>query len=108
MRATGGGGLARGSGHQPERIGLTREAYPAQTTLAAVERSMNPVYRRAPHNELSLEQMYYISDRKAWAKAAYARLTPGAQAPMRPAGSFGQDPTAEAGGVCGVISARLP
>jgi hypothetical protein len=51
---------------------------------------MNPVDRRAPHNELPLEQLNHVSDRKARAKAAHARLTPGAQAPMRAVGSFGQ------------------
>jgi hypothetical protein len=69
MLATGGGGLSRGSGPQPDRIGLTREAYSAQSALAAVERSMNPVDRSAPHNELPLEQLSNASDRNARAKA---------------------------------------
>jgi hypothetical protein len=40
---------------------------------------MDPVYRRAPHNELPLEQLDHASDSNARA-----------QAPMRAAGSFGQ------------------
>ena len=51
---------------------------------------MNPVYRRAPQNELPLEQLYHAGDRNARAKAAQARLTKGAQALMLAAGSFGQ------------------
>jgi hypothetical protein len=90
MRATGGSWRSRGSGPQPERIGWTREACPAQTALPAVERSMDPVDRRAPHNELPFEQLDHAIDRKARAKAAHARRTTGAQAPTLAAGSFGQ------------------
>jgi hypothetical protein len=51
---------------------------------------MDPVYRRAPHNELPLEQLDHASDRKARAEAMQARLTTGAKAPMLAAVSFGQ------------------
>ena len=69
MLATGGRWLWRWSGHQPYRICCTREACPAPTVLAAGERSMCPVYRRAPQHELLLEQLYYTSDRNARAHA---------------------------------------
>jgi hypothetical protein len=51
---------------------------------------MDPVYRRAPHNELPLEQLDHASDSNARAQAAHACLTPGAAAPLRVAGSFRQ------------------
>ena len=61
---------------------------------------MDPVDRRAPHNELPLEQLDYASDSNARAQAAHARRTPGASAPLRAAGSFGQEVIAECKVVC--------
>jgi hypothetical protein len=59
---------------------------PAPTVLAAVQRSVCPVYQRAPHNALPLEHVDQPQAAKHGLQPQQARRTPRARAPLRAAG----------------------